>query len=62
MTTEKQIRARKRNWLIRRLMGARSIFSHENTALMEDATNMNQAPIYKCKDALDELIKIMRKT
>ena len=60
--TEKQAWARKRNWLILRLMGAKSIFSHDNTTFMEDATNMNQAAIYRCEDTLDNLIKVMRES
>lgn len=60
--TEKQLWARKRNWLILRLMGARSIFSHENTTFMKGATTMNQDAIYRCEDALDRLIKVMKES
>lgn len=59
--TKKQLWIKKRNQLILRLVDAKSIFSRKNTIFMEDATNMNQAAIYRCEDAIDRLIKVMEK-
>ena len=60
--TEKQIWARKRNWLIRRLEGARSIFSYDNVEFIEDTIKENASCIQECEEAIDELLHFMRKS
>ncbi len=62
MATEKQIWARKRNWLIRRLLGAKSIFSHDNVVFMEDSIKENSYFIDECEDAINELLLVLRKS
>lgn len=59
--TEKQIWARKRNWLILRLMGAKSIFTYENRQFMQDIEKDDDY-VYKCEDAIDRLIIAMRES
>lgn len=59
--TEKQAWARKRNWLIRRLKGAKSIFTFENTAFMDNAIRRKNAEdVYICERGIDNLIEVMK--
>ena len=61
--TEKQFWARKRNWLIMRLMGAASIFSYENEDFMNNALRENaDGKVQRCRCAIDDLIDAMRST
>ena len=62
MITEKQKWARRRNWLILRLTGARSIFSHDNVTFMEDSLKENSFYVQECIEDLDDLLKALRKT
>lgn len=59
--TEKQIWARKRNWLIRRLMEAKSIFTYENRQFMQDIEKDDDY-VYECEDAIDRLLIVMRES
>lgn len=64
--TEKQIWARKRNWLIRRLMGAKSIFAWDNIVFMEKSIGREKVRedhlIASCEVALNHLLYALRKT
>ncbi len=60
--TKKQLRATKRNWLIMRLMGARSIFSHDNSVFIEDILKENSFYLGECEEALEDLINAIRRT
>ena len=62
MATEKQIWARKRNWLIRRLMGAKSIFTFDNVEFMDELVKENSFLIAECEEAIDDLLKVLRKS
>ncbi len=66
MTTEKQNWARKRNWLILRLMGAKSIFSWDNINFIEKSIGKEEVRkkhlIAECEVALDHLIFALRKS
>ena len=62
MTTEKQAWARKRNWLIRRLLGAKSIFSHANVVFLEDTLKENAFYVRECDEAIEDLLSSLRKT
>jgi hypothetical protein len=66
MTTEKQKWARRRNWLIRRLMGAKSIFSWDNINFIEDTVGREKVRkdhlIAECEVALDHLLHALRKS
>ena len=64
MTTEKQIWARKRNWLIRRLLGAKSIFSLDNIVFMSKSMKNDEDvdSIHDCEDAVDDLLAALRDT
>ncbi len=62
MLTEKQAWARRRNWLIRRLMGAKSIFTFDNVEFMDELTKENSFFIMECEEAIDELLNVLRKS
>ena len=66
MITEKQIWARRRNWLILRLVGAKSIFSWDNINFMEETIGREKVRkdhlIAECEVALDHLLHALRKT
>ena len=62
MATEKQIWARKRNWLIRRLLGAKSIFTYDNSVFMEDTLKENGRAVQECEDAIKDLLEVLRKS
>ena len=64
MITEKQKWARRRNWLIMRLMGARSIFSWDNIIFMSEAIKDKDTAnlVIKCDKAINDLIDALRKT
>lgn len=62
MITEKQVWARRRNWLIMRLKGAKSIFSYDNVEFMDGATKENSFLIAECEEAIDDLLKALRKS
>jgi hypothetical protein len=60
--TEKQVWARRRNWLILRLEGASSIFSDDNSFFLENTLKENSFCIDECEDAIDELLFYLRKS
>lgn len=61
--TERQVWARKRNWLIRRLMGAKSIFTFENTTFMDNAIRKKDAEyVHLCECAIGDLIEVMKES
>lgn len=63
--TERQIWAMKRNWLLLRLKGARSIFSSVNVAFMSNVLikeKRNKSRAYDCLEALDDLIDVINKS
>ncbi len=62
VATEKQIWARKRNWLIRRLLGAKSIFAYDNIVFMEDTIKENAGYIYDCEATIADLLEALRKS
>jgi len=64
MITEKQKWARRRNWLIMRFMGARSIFSWDNIIFMSEAIKDKDTAnlVIKCDKAINDLIDALRKT
>ena len=62
VATEKQIWARKRNWLIRRLLGAKSIFTYDNIVFMEDTLKENAGYIHDCEATIADLLEVLRKS
>lgn len=62
--TPRQAWARKRNWLIRRLMGAKSIFSWDNIIFMDNTIQKedDEYIYYECEDAIDKLLTVMRES
>ena len=63
--TERQIWAMKRNWLLLRLKGARSIFSSDNVAFISKELvkgKRNKRRAYDCIEAIDDLIDVVNKS
>jgi len=56
--TKRKIWAIKRNWLIKRLLGALSVFSDENIKLMSEYLPQNT--IYETTGNLKYIIEVMR--